>query len=52
MSIAIDRDADFRGWLQQHWEASERGDLGAEHAIYVADAFLGGGTSRLPGALG
>jgi hypothetical protein len=24
----------------QHWEASERGDIDAEHAIYAADAIL------------
>ena len=40
MSSAIDRDADIRARLQQHWEASERGDLDAEHAIYAADAIL------------
>jgi hypothetical protein len=37
---AIDRDADIRARLQQHWEASERGDADAEHAIYAADAVL------------
>ena len=40
VSSAIDRDADIRARLQQHWEASERGDLDAEHAIYAADAIL------------
>ena len=40
MSGAIDRDADIRARLQQHWEASERGDVDAEHAIYAADAIL------------
>ena len=40
MSSAIDRDADFRGRLQQHWEASERADIDAEHAIYAAHAIL------------
>ncbi len=40
MSSAIDRDADIRARLRQHWEASERGDLDAEHAIYAADAIL------------
>jgi hypothetical protein len=29
-----------RAGLQQHWEASERGDIDAEHAIYAADAIL------------
>jgi hypothetical protein len=37
---AGDRDGDFRARLQQHWEASERGDVDAEHAIYAADAIL------------
>jgi hypothetical protein len=40
VNIAIDRDADIRARLQQHWQASERGDLDAEHAIYAADAVL------------
>ncbi len=40
MSSAPDRDADFRTRLQQHWEASDRGDIEAEHAIYAADAIL------------
>jgi SnoaL-like domain len=40
VSGAIDRDADIRARLQQHWEASERGDLDAEHAMYAADAIL------------
>ena len=52
MSIAIDRDADFRARLQQHQEASECGDLGAEHAIYAADAILGGGDLAPPGRAG
>ena len=37
---ASDREADIRARLQQHWEASERGDLDAEHAIYAVDAIL------------
>jgi hypothetical protein len=37
---AIDREADFRARLQQHWEASERGDVDVEHAIYATDAIL------------
>jgi hypothetical protein len=37
---ASDRDADFRVRLQEHWAASERGDVTAEHAIYAADAIL------------
>ncbi|HEX3909354.1 MAG TPA: nuclear transport factor 2 family protein [Solirubrobacteraceae bacterium] len=40
MSSAIDCDADVRTRIQQHWEASERGDLEAEHAIYAAEAIL------------
>jgi hypothetical protein len=40
VNSATDRDADTRARLRQHWEASERGDLGAEHAIYAADAIL------------
>jgi hypothetical protein len=37
---AIDRDADIRARIQQHSEASEGGDVDAEHAIYAADAIL------------
>src|SRR3984957_9217410 len=40
MNSASDRDADIRARLQQHWEASERGDIDTEHAIYAADAIL------------
>ena len=40
MSDAIDGDADFRARLREHWEASERGDVETEHAIYAADAIL------------
>ena len=40
MSSALDRDADTRARVQQHWEASERGDVVAEHAIYAVDAIL------------
>jgi hypothetical protein len=40
MDSTLDREADFRARLQQHWEASERGDIDAEHAIYAADAIL------------
>jgi len=35
-----DRDAGTRARLEQHWKASERGDIDAEHAIYAADAIL------------
>jgi SnoaL-like domain len=40
VSSERDHDADIRAWIQQHWEASERGDVDAEHAIYAADAIL------------
>lgn len=35
-----DREADLRARIRQHWEASERGDIDAEHAIYADDAIL------------
>ena len=38
MSSAADRD--IRAWLRQYWEASERGDIEAEHAIYAEHAIL------------
>jgi hypothetical protein len=37
---AVDREADARARIQEHWEASERGDVEAEHAIYADDAIL------------
>ena len=40
MNSTTDRDADIRARIQEHWEASERGDGDAEHAIYAADAIL------------
>jgi SnoaL-like domain len=40
MNSAIDRDADIRARIQEHWDASERGDGDAEHAIYAADGIL------------
>ena len=40
MNSAIDRDADIRARIQEHWDASERGDSDVEHAIYAADAIL------------
>ncbi|HXM86874.1 MAG TPA: nuclear transport factor 2 family protein [Solirubrobacteraceae bacterium] len=40
MNSASDHDADIRARIQQHWEASERGDVDVEHAIYAADAIL------------
>ena len=33
-------DADVRARIQEHWDASERGDIDTEHAIYAADAIL------------
>ena len=36
----MDRDARTRARLEQHWKASDRGDIGTEHAIYAADAIL------------
>jgi hypothetical protein len=35
-----DRDASTRARLEQHWAASESGDVDTEHAIYAADAIL------------
>ncbi|MBB5783149.1 nuclear transport factor 2 family protein [Nonomuraea jabiensis] len=40
MNSAMDPAADIRARLQEHWEASERGDVEAEHAIYATDAIL------------
>jgi hypothetical protein len=40
VSSAIDRDADIRARIQEHWEASESGDIVTEHAIYAVDAIL------------
>jgi SnoaL-like domain len=40
VSSTTDRDADFRARLRGHWEASESGDIEAEHAIYAVDAIL------------
>ncbi len=40
VNSATDGDADIRARIQQHWGASERGDVDAEHAIYAADATL------------
>jgi hypothetical protein len=35
-----DRDARTRARVEQHWKASEGGDVDTEHAIYAADAIL------------
>jgi hypothetical protein len=40
VNSASDRDADIRARIQEHWEASERGDTDVEHAIYADDAIL------------
>jgi hypothetical protein len=40
VNSATDRDADIQARIQEHWDASERGDIDAEHAIYAADAIL------------
>jgi SnoaL-like domain len=40
VSSAVDGEADVRARIQQHWEASESGDLDAEHAIYADRAIL------------
>ncbi len=40
MTSANDRDAGTRAQIQEHWEASERGDGETEHAIYATDAIL------------
>jgi hypothetical protein len=37
---ARDHDAEIRAGIRQHWEASERGDIATEHAIYAPDAIL------------
>jgi hypothetical protein len=36
----MDRDARIRARLEQHWAASEDGDVDTEHAIYTEDAIL------------
>ena len=40
MSSVTESDAGIRARIQQHWEASERGEAGIEHAIYAEDAIL------------
>src|SRR5689334_25071876 len=40
MDSAAAGDADIRDQIQRHWDASERGDIEAEHEIYAADAIL------------
>ena len=40
MNRTTDRDARTRARLEQHWKASDNGDIETEHAIYAADAIL------------
>ena len=40
MDDGDERDADIRARIREHWDASERGDVEAEHAIYATDAIL------------
>jgi SnoaL-like domain len=35
-----DRDTKIRALLEQHWRASEQGDVDTEHAIYAPDGIL------------
>jgi hypothetical protein len=36
----MDPDARTRAAIEEHWHASERGDIETEHAIYATDAIL------------
>jgi hypothetical protein len=36
----MDGDAQVRGRIMEHWNASEQGDSATEHAIYATDAIL------------
>ena len=40
MNGETDGDGEIRARIQQHWDASERGDGDVEHAIYADDAIL------------
>jgi len=40
VNMTTDRDARTRARIEQHWEASDRGETDTEHAIYAADAVL------------
>jgi hypothetical protein len=40
MNTASDRDAATRARIEEHWAASERGDIETEHAIYADDGIL------------
>ena len=39
-TVTMDSDVRTRDRVAEHWHASERGDIEAEHAIYAADAIL------------
>ncbi|MCW2933886.1 MAG: hypothetical protein JWM19_4848 [Actinomycetia bacterium] len=36
----MDPDARIKAAIEEHWQASERGDVEAEHAVYALDAIL------------
>ncbi|MER7933522.1 MULTISPECIES: nuclear transport factor 2 family protein [unclassified Streptomyces] len=36
----MDADSLIRAAIEEHWRASERGDVEAEHAVYAEDAIL------------
>ena len=36
----MDPDTQTRAAIEEHWQASERGDIEPEHAIYAEDAIL------------
>lgn len=36
----MDSEARTKAAIEQHWQASERGDVEAEHALYAEDAIL------------
>ncbi len=36
----MDPDTQTRAVIEEHWRASERGDIETEHTIYAADAIL------------
>src|SRR3954454_584502 len=39
-STTMDSDQRTRARLAEHWQASEKGDIEVEHAIYAVDAVL------------
>ena len=40
MKRTMTRDSETRARIEEHWKASELGDIDIEHAIYAADAIL------------